>query len=346
MELINRYVYQVGRRLPERTRADVEQELRSLLLDALEKRTGRTADFTEEEQVAALTEFGPPEQMADKYRPRPRYIIGPKVFDLYVLVVTVVAGAGLLASIITTIVSTLGPGANISTLDLFLRAWTTFMNIALSGIGSTTLVFAMLERVIPDEEITLGNEAEKWNPRDLPIVEAHGEIKRGRLLVSIAFQALLITAFLAFANRIGGVYYDGTSWHWSPPSLSTAFFSMYLPLLITRWGLSIILDLVLLRQGRWQLGTRVADVLFHCLDIYILSRLLGGPSIINPESLQAMLAAVPEAADLLYSMANVGLRIAFLLALLVAIIDVASRVYRLVRDYKLWIVIKSKRAKE
>ena len=343
MELIDRYVYQVGRRLPDRMRADVERELHSLLIDALEERTGRVTDFTEDEQVAVLEEFGPPEQMANKYRPRPRYVIGPKVFDLYLLVVGVVAGAGLLAAIITAIVSMLGPDSKVTVFDLLLQTGTIFMNIALSGIGSTTLVFALLERAIPDEEFKLEDEEEKWNPRDLPVVEARDEIKRGGLIVEIAFLTLLIIGILAFGNRIGGAFYDG-AWHWSPPFLSTAFFSMYLPLFITRWGLSIVLDLVLLRQGRWQLGTRVADVLFHCLDIYILERLIGGPSIINPEAFQSIFSAAPGAADILNRLLTNGLRIAFLIALLVTIIDVASRIYKLIRDYKLWLVIKPKPA--
>ncbi|MBN2390536.1 MAG: hypothetical protein JXR84_07430 [Anaerolineae bacterium] len=348
MELIDRYVYQVGRRLPERTRADVKQELHSLLMDALEERAGRSAGapatFSEEEQVAVLEEFGPPEQMANKYRPRSRYVIGPKVFDLYLLVVGVVAGAGLLAAIITAIVSMLGPDSKATVFDLLLQTGTIFMNIALSGIGSTTLVFALLERAVPDEEFKL-DEDEKWNPRDLPVIEARDEIKRGGLIVEIAFLTLLIIGILAFGNRIGGAYYDG-AWHWSPPFFSTAFFSLYLPLFITRWGLSIVLDLVLLRQGRWQLGTRVADVLFHCLDIYILRRLIDGPSIINLEAFQTIFNAAPGAADILNRMMTNGLRIAFLIALLVTILDVASRVYRLIRDYKLWIVVKPKWAEE
>ena len=330
MELIDRYVYQVGRRLPQRTRADVEQELRSLLIDALEERTGRSAEFAEEEQIAVLEEFGPPEQMADKYRPQPRYVIGPKVFDLYLLVVAVVAGAGLLAAIITTIVSMLGPDSEASVFELLLRTGTIFVNVALSGIGSTTLIFALLERAVPDEGIEL-DEQEKWNPRDLPVVETRDEIKRAGLIVEIAFLCLLLVAFLAFGNRIGGAYYDG-AWHWTPPFLSTAFFSIYLPLFVVRWGLSVVLDLVLLRQGRWQLGTRIADLLFHCLDIYILSRLLTGPSIINAQALQSMLAAAPQAADVLNKLFDNGLKIGFLIALIVTIIEVLSRVYRLVRN--------------
>ena len=327
MELIDRYVHQVGRRLPERTRADVKQELRSLLIDALEERTGRTVEaeaaFTEDEQVAVLEEFGPPEQMADKYRPRPRYVIGPKVFDLYLLVVVVVAGAGLLAAIITAIVSMLGPDAKVSVFDVLLQTGTIFMNVALSGVGSTTLVFALLERVIPEEEFELHAD-EAWNPRDLPVVEARDEVKRGGLIVEIAFLTLLIIAVLAFGDRIGGAYYDGT-WHWLPSFFSPAFFSYYLPLFITRWGLSIVLDLVLLRQGRWQLGTRIVDVLFHCLDIYILARLINGLPIINPEVFQDIFVAVPGTADILDNLANSGLRIAFLIALLVTIFEVVSQ---------------------
>jgi len=341
MELINRYVYQVGRRLPERTRADVEQELRSLLLDALEERAGRTADFTEEEQVAVLAEFGSPEQMADKYRPQARYVIGPKLYDLYRLVVTVIGGAGLLTAVVSTAATTAGSDAP-SVLSLLLQAWTTFISVLLSGIGSATLIFAVLERLIPDEEFKLDAE-EKWNPRDLPAIEPRDEIKRASLIAEIVFTALLMTALLAFGQRIGGVYYDGT-WHATPSFLSAAFFSIYLPLFVVRWGLTILQDVVLLRQGRWQLGTRISDLLLHSFDIYILGRLLSGPSVVNPEALRVALATAPEGAEALIGLLGSGLQIGFLVALIVVIIDFIFKVYRLVRDYRLWVTIQPKQA--
>lgn len=342
MELIERYVYQVGRRLPERTRTDVEQELRSLLLDALEERTGRTTNFTEEEQVAMLEEFGSPEQMADKYRPRPHYLIGPKLYDLYRIAIGAVAGAGGLVAIVTSVVSLLGPNADVNVLSVLLQAWTTFFNVLLSGIGSVTLVFAVLERVVPEEELKLGAD-EKWNPRDLPVIEPRDEIKRAGLIAEIVFLVVVIAVLAGFGDRFGGVYYDG-SWHWTPSVLSAAFFTLYLPLFVVRWGLSICLNLVLLRQGRWQLGSRIADVLFHGLDIYILSRLLSGPSIVNPEALRGALSAAPEAVETLIRLLDSGLQIGFLVALIAVIVDLAFKIYRLIRDYKLWIMIKPKPA--
>ena len=53
---------------------------------------------------------------------------------------------------------------------------------------------------------------------------------------------------------------------------------------------------------------------------------------------------MPGTADVLQNMANSGLRIAFLIALIVTIIEVARKVVRLILDYKLWVVIKPKPA--
>ncbi len=332
MELINRYVYQVGRRLPQRMRADVEKELHSLLLDALEERAGHPAEtgFSEEEQVAVLTEFGPPEKMAGKYRPQPRYIIGPKVFDLYLLVVSVVAGAGLLVSIITMIVSMLASRESVSVIELLLHGVTIFMNIALNGVGSTTLVFAILERLIPDEEIKLDDD-KPWNPRELPVIEPRDEIKPAGLVAEIVFVSLLMTALLAFGKNFGGAYYDG-AWHVTPTYLSEAFFSIYLPLLVVRWGATIVLNVILLRQGRWQTGTRIADLLCHGFDLYILGRLLTGPSPVNAEFFPSAFINAPEAAEIMSKMLDSGLKIGFLVALIVTIIEVGLRAYRLIRD--------------
>ncbi len=327
MELINRYVHQVGRRLPKRLRDDVTVELRSLLLDALEERAGLEASdetaFSEEDQVAVLEEFGPPAQMAAKYQPQPRYIIGPKVYNLYLIVVATVVGAGLLASIVSTAVGRLyASPVGMEMLELLGLGLVRFFNIAVGGIGSTTLVFAVLERVIPNAEFELDDE-EEWNPHDLPAIEEHNEIKPAGMIVQIGLLALLLIAFIAFPDRIGtGVYYDD-GWHIVPSILSAAFFSLYLPLIEIRWGLTIILNLVLLRQGRWQLGTRIADLLLHGFDVMILVRLLLGPSILSTKALTAMLpegAPVPPVAN--------ALKLAFLVALIVIAIETAVKIHR------------------
>ena len=65
MELIERYLNEVGRRLPKSKRSDICDELRSTLDDALEDRSiGRP---TETDVVAMLNEFGSPQSVAASY---------------------------------------------------------------------------------------------------------------------------------------------------------------------------------------------------------------------------------------------------------------------------------------
>ncbi|MDY6877466.1 MAG: hypothetical protein SWK90_14875 [Chloroflexota bacterium] len=329
MELVDRYVHQVGRRLPKRLRDDVKVELRSLLLDALEERTGLEAGdettFSEEDQVAVLEEFGPPAQMAAKYQLQPRYVIGPQVYNLYLIVVAVVIGAGLLASIVSTAVSGLHAGsARVEILELLGQGLVRFFNIAISGIGSTTLIFAVLERAIPNGEFELDDEKE-WSPHDLPEIEESDEIKHAGLIVQIGILALLLIAFIGFPDRIAtGAYYD-YGWHIVPSILSPAFFSIYLPLIEISWGLTIILNLVLLRQGRWQLGTRIANLLIQGFDVFILARLLLGPSILNANVLNGMF---PVTQYMPASPVDSALRLAFLVALIVTVIETVVKIWR------------------
>ena len=334
MELIDRYVYQVSRRLPKRLRDDVRAELRSLLLDALEESTGRR-DSGEvspsiDDQVAVLKEFSAPAQMAAKYQPRPQYIVGPRLYNLYLIVVAAVIGAGFLASIVSTAVSRLFVSSVADgMLELLYQGTMRFLNIAISGIGSATLVFAVLERVIPDGELRLNTE-EEWNPRDLPEIEERSEVKTASRVVQIGIMALLLIAFIAFPDRIGaGVYYDG-GWHVVPSILSPEFFSIYLPLIDLRLGLAIILNLVLLRQARWQLTTRVADLLLRVFDIYILARMLLGPSILSISVLRTMLPIMQTAP---LPPVTSALKLALFIALVGTSIETVIKVIRTLRSH-------------
>jgi hypothetical protein len=281
-ELFERYVHQVGRRLPRKQRADVEAELYSLLMDSLMDRTeGRELDSRElkELQSAVLLEMGPPEQVADKYRPRQRYVIGPRLFDLYVIVVAAVSGALALAFFIMMILSLLGGPlsgeALLSSIGSFLL---NCVQAILPVIGTMTIVFAILERVLPDSAEDEG----EWDPRSLPEIENRTEIGRASLVFEIGLIIAALLLFNVFADWAGIYFFGSTAdsaqdWRMLPV-LSPAFFSVYLPLLNVAWLLHIGLNIVLLWQGRWQRVTRFAQFLLALFDVYILYRLVTGPS--------------------------------------------------------------------
>ena len=83
--IIDRYLYDVTRRLPENMRDDVEQELRANIEDMLPDNP------TEEEIENVLESLGAPSKLAAKYRPNPRYLISPALFEEYISVLKIVA---------------------------------------------------------------------------------------------------------------------------------------------------------------------------------------------------------------------------------------------------------------
>lgn len=78
--LIDRYVYEVIRRIPEKEREDVSRELKSNIYDML-------SDNPDEKEIESiLVSLGSPAALADKYRQNPGYLISPRVYYEYVRV--------------------------------------------------------------------------------------------------------------------------------------------------------------------------------------------------------------------------------------------------------------------
>lgn len=75
--LIERYVYDVIRRLPEKDRDDVSKELKSNIYDMLPENPD------EDIIKSVLYTLDSPVLLAEKYRQNPRYLISPTVYDDY-----------------------------------------------------------------------------------------------------------------------------------------------------------------------------------------------------------------------------------------------------------------------
>lgn len=84
MELINVYIQEVTRRLPEKSREDIALELKSTILDMLPE------NFSKNDVHQALEKLGNPAVLAARYNERPMYLIGPKYYDLYMSILKIV----------------------------------------------------------------------------------------------------------------------------------------------------------------------------------------------------------------------------------------------------------------
>ena len=72
MNLIDRYVAEVGRHLPEKNRSDIEAEIRTMLEDMLEERGEQTKSADETVIAQVLEQLGDPKLLASNSAPARR----------------------------------------------------------------------------------------------------------------------------------------------------------------------------------------------------------------------------------------------------------------------------------
>ena len=272
MDLINRYAHEVGQYLPHRLRADVEAELRSLLTDSVEARA-RANGVPAGDDLAGrvLREFGTPKEVAARYAPDPQYLIGPRLYPVYVVAVKVMLPV--LAALIVALAVAgrfQGPGEQPS-LAVLVRATGKFLWSALVNLGIMTLVFALVERAMRKGEASSAS----FDPAKLPPVEDPDKISYFGRVFALYMIAVLALAFNVFPGWVAIFVFHGNEGTVYP--LLAPGFDRYLPLLNAWWLLAFVLNLVVLRHGRWTRPTRWADFGLEVANALILLVIVTGP---------------------------------------------------------------------
>ena len=84
-DLIERYIYAVTKRLPQKVQKDISDELRTLIDDMLVERCGELVPEEKDIRVV-LTELGTPEELYEKYNPdNKKCLIGSPYYSTYFL---------------------------------------------------------------------------------------------------------------------------------------------------------------------------------------------------------------------------------------------------------------------
>ena len=332
MNLIDRYVTEVGKHLPlVKGRKDIEKELRSTLEDMLEDRAQKAGRVSDEAmEIELLKEYGEPGKIAATYNPQP-YLIGPRIFPMFIMVLKIVIAAVALAmTIVTGIgISTVSPMSVPNLANIIGEGLVGFVSAIIAAFGNIVLVFALIERFAPASDFNM-NERKEWDPASLKKEPEPDEVKIWEPILAIVFTFIALSIFNYNPQLIGMYTISGDKWS-SVPVLAEAFFR-WLPWINTGWIAEIILNGMLLRTGRWNMPTRIFSIGIKIFQIVIGYFLLTGPSIlaVTPQSLVASGIFDAEAAQTLGTMAQAGVRGLIGLIIFITIIDVIKVVYKLI----------------
>jgi hypothetical protein len=297
-------------------------------VDTLEAGTEGKAtegEATEEQVIALLKKFGPPEKVAASYWPEGQYLIGPRLYPLFRMVTGIALGVFVIVQLALNGILVVFEGRPLPTLEVF----GSLAGGLFIAFGTIVLVFAVLQRL----DVRPDGEYEEWDPRELPEFDVESPISRGGTVIEITLSLILIAVLLVLPDQIGVVIHPAARAFLNPVILR------YLPLIIVSILLGIGLDVILLWRERWETWMHLAKVVLNLFSIYVLSVLLAGHTAWLAErgvtGLFAALEMLPQVADPSGNGFQIFVmqvfRLAFIVALIVTILEAASMVYRMVR---------------
>ena len=324
MEMLDRYLYDVGRRLPAKQREDIEKELKSLLLDALEARTGG-AKPTEADMAAVLKEFGSPEVVATRYEGE-KYVIGPRLYPFYRMVLWIVTGALALGLFISVFVGyVFAPGDATALGSRVLQFLGSLVSGVWGAIGVVTVIFWGIERGLAHKAARM-EFPEPWDPKALqPVPKHNNPWKPADSIAAIVFTLIAMVLFNGIPELFG-IYSMGEAGQLViQPVISSQALQAYLPLWNIGWALSLALHAVLLAQGRWRMGTHLASIALKLYDIVVVIVMMTGPALLNT-------SITIGGNDVVMKIVQAQFRWIFLIIIIVSVVEIGKTVYRIVKD--------------
>jgi hypothetical protein len=328
IELIDRYIAEVGKNLPRKTRFDIEAEILTAIEDMLAERCQKTGKPVDEEMIVdVLKEYGAPRKVAASYQPE-RYVIGPHLFPSFLTVIQVILP-------IVAVVALVKMGISLGQMELTFEnifeavflGIAEFIGTAFTALGGIMVLFAIIQWALPEFKEKAGD----WDPRKLPAATPRNRIDVGSTLLEIFGSGLAIVLFNFFPQLVNIGYRANGQWWigfialetdnaWSTTILSEAFFH-YLPALTILWALTILLDIVLLSRSRWENWTRWSAFGLKVLTIALAGIMLTGPALvdISADALNAAGFPNPLVARLFVNFAEQGTIVALVITILASL---------------------------
>ncbi len=330
MSLIDLYLEEVGRHLPEKVRADLQQEIRSVIEDTLEDQSGKQGRSPDEGMIVeVLKKLGPPEKVAASYLP-PRYLIGPNLYPHFITTLQIVLPIVVILTALSMAV-TLGfaeqsPEGVVKTI---LNVVGGVLNAMLYSTGIVVVIFAILQYTAP--QLGTRQPVKDWDPRQMKPGPDPERIKYADLILEAVFSLVAIVLFNFYPQVVA--IYNQVNGQWTSVTFLTAAFFTYLPFLTVLWALESGFDIALVARGRWEALSRWAAIGLGVFSIALLSWMLSGPAIValDPDAFRKIGWTVLNPQLLIRASQGLalGVRIAMGITIVVNLVKIGQHLYRL-----------------
>jgi hypothetical protein len=284
MNLIEVYIDEVTRRLPEKSRKDIALELRSTIEDMLPD------EYSEEEIKQVLSQLGNPAVLASGYSDRPMHLIGPRYFDIYVNLLKLILPIAAIISLISLVAhNIIDYNENETILMIIINC----IGIGIWGIISTgiqvffwlTLVFAIIERVDPGKnQLPLTASLKEWTPDDLkniPYIPKKKAISKFDVFGGLLWTAIWATVYFNAAH-LAGVYEKGKNGlEFVTPTFNQEVLQSYWTLVVLVISLEIAVALYKWFTAQWTMKVALLNTIWQLVATIVFIVIFRDPNLFN-----------------------------------------------------------------
>lgn len=302
-EMIERYIYDVTRRLPENERGEIKRELEASITDMLPDNPSRQ-DIT-----AVLTKLGSPRILAEQYRQKPQYLISPAMFDNYISVLKAVTAIVAVVCGCIGVVLALSSGSIVQVIS---------SGIAMAFEGALqTALWITVGFVIAEK---CGYKQE-WKLEDLPQLPTGIRISRSSSTAGMIMSVFLPVLFIAMIIREESFFIFVRGADIITP-LSQAALERFIPYLVMLGVLGFIVNGFRLYWAKWNIPLCVINAIYNVVWAGVVISALNWPDLISTEFLEYMSTIAGEADILRYI--GIGALITSVVIIVIAIIEIAT----------------------
>ena len=326
MEMVDRYLHEIGKRLPSKQRDDIIKELDTLLLDSIdEARESNEGSKTNEEIAAVIIKnFGNPREVAARYASS-NYLIGPRFFETYVMVLKIVvtvltalAGASLLVGSFIT---------DYSSREL-IRQMIDFIpslfSVIISAVGIVTIIFTILERTLDDTHWAL--KEKDFDPYKLPKVPTDKEkIKYSDVITDLIGSFFMLALLNSFSDKLNIFVKFGKEYN-EIPIFNPEAFNAYLPYWNVILIASIIISVIMLKNGKNTRFTAISGIILSLIVAVALSVMMYDKNLFGFTE-----ASFPEKIKPLYLLILLPIKVSIAITITVLLGSSGFKAYKLFR---------------
>jgi hypothetical protein len=282
-QIIERYIYDVMRRLPKKEREDIGKELRANIYDMLPE----NAD--ENEIKTVLYELGSPASLAAKYGLRPRYLISPDIYDEYIRVLKWVSPlVGVIVFAVGLILGAVEAIKNGQTNIAVFMGKTLSNGISLGLTGTfqalvwTTIGFIIAEHAGGKTK----NKKQEWKIEDLPEVlpDNKGRIPLSDSITELVLVVIFSVLALSFCTGTLPIAFMIQSGDIQVLNLfSASFLASCIPVIIVMLVVSVSASIIKIKKRRWTPFVCGAVMVSKLINLILFLYLINKPNIFSEE---------------------------------------------------------------